>query len=510
MGIRQAIARLFGRKQNTAIQDAMDCIRASYDSARNGDEYKNIWVNADSYDADSAHSKEVRQTLVKRSRYEINNNGYSDGIAQTYATDVVGIGPSLRMQSGSPGFNQMVEQQWNLWCKATQFRRKLWCQAHAKHSDGESLGVMRSNPRLAHPVKLDIVLYETEQCQTPFLPYGAKGYIDGIRFDDYGNPETYDILRVHPGAVDGLGIDLAPERVAADRVLHWFKLRRPGQHRGVPECASTLNLGAAARRWRESNLAAADMAADWSLVVKTQNTPDDADPVAPFTTMDVAKRQMAFLPMGWDANQLKAEFPTAGYEAFHKTLINEQGRPKSMPLNKSMCNSADYNYASGRLDHQTYYSTLDVDREDCNDLVLDKVFSLWFDMAIATFGWLGGLPDAVSPLAKLHLWDWPKHKVADVGTEADANETKLQSGQIGLHRLYSECGLDLEDEIPAMAQSFGVSDAEIRKRLLDICLPAAQQPAATQQQPGTPQPTAASLTRLAPHINGNGATNGSH
>jgi len=498
------LSLMFGRKTQPpidldALASAIARIRGSYDAARNGDEYKNIWANADAYDADSAHSREVRQTLVQRSRYEINNNGFSDGIAQTYATDVVGTGPTLRMQTTSPGFNQMVELQWNLWCKAVQFRRKLWCQAHAKHSDGESIAVMRRNARLPHPVQIDLVLYETEQCQTPYLPFGVDGFIDGIRFDAYGNPETYDILRHHPGTVSSL-IDLEPERVPADRVLHWFKMRRPGQHRGVPECASTLNLGAAARRWRESNLAAADMAADWSLVVKTQQSPDEADAVKPFSTMDVAKRQMAFLPTGWEADQLKAEFPTASYEAFHKTLINEQGRPKSMPLNKSMCNSADYNYASGRLDHQTYYATLDVDRADCNDLVLDKIFSLWFDMAIKSFGWLGGLPDAVSPLAKLHSWDWPKHKVADIQAEAEASQTKLQSGQIGIHRLYSEAGLDLEDEIPAMAQSFGVDETEIRKRLLDICLPAT---AAPPQQPATPPAAAASIPRL----NGN-ALNG--
>ena len=67
-------------------------------------------------------------------------------------------------------------------------------------------------------------------------------------------------------AVDAYRAKLAAgntsERIAADRVLHWFKMRRPGQHRGVPECASTLNTGAAARRWREATLAAAETVRD--------------------------------------------------------------------------------------------------------------------------------------------------------------------------------------------------------------------------------------------------------
>jgi hypothetical protein len=35
------------------------------------------------------------------------------------------------------------------------------------------------------------------------------------------------------------------------------------------------------------------------------------------------------------------------------------------------CDSISYNYASGRLDHQTYFIALDVERENANVLVVD-------------------------------------------------------------------------------------------------------------------------------------------
>ncbi len=453
-------------------------MQATYDAARTSDEFKNYWANADSYDADSAHNRSVRQSLVSRSRYELANNGYADGIAQTYATDLVGNGPALRMQTGSPGFNQMVEFQWYLWTKAIHFRRKLWCMAHAKHGDGEGFGVLRRNPRVGHAIPLDVVLYETEQCQTPYVPFSDPGYIDGLKFDEFGNVQWYDFLSYHPGSTNGFNIDPTPERIPADMVLHWFKLRRPGQHRGVPECSSTLNTGAAARRWREATLSAAETAADFSLLLKTSLNPDQIDPVSPMSSLDIQKRMMTALPMGWEAFQMQAEHPTANFEAFHKTLINEQARCKNMPYNKAACDSSSYNYASGRLDHQTYYAALDVEREDCNDLVLDPLFDAWFDLAILRFGWLGGDPAAVTRAARVHLWDWPKHRVADVEAEANANKTKLLSGQIGLHRLYSEAGMDLDDEIAEMAKSHGVDEAEVRQRLLDVILPAPKQPKA--------------------------------
>jgi capsid protein len=259
-------------------------------------------------------------------------------------------------------------------------------------------------------------------------------------------------------------------------VLHWFKMRRPGQHRGVPECSSTLNTGAAARRWREATLAAAETAAEFSVLLKTGFQPDQVARVAAMSSLDVKKRMMTALPDGWDALQMKAEHPAATYDAFHNQLINEQARPANMPRNKAMCDSSDYNYASGRLDHQTYYAALDVERQDADDLVLDPLFSLWFDLAIANYGWLGGDPEVVSPAAKAHLWDWPKHRVADVEAEANAIQTRLKSGQVGLHQVYSDAGLDLDDEVAKMAAAFGVTEDEMRQRLLDVILPGAAPP----------------------------------
>lgn len=478
-------------------------VRASYDAARTSTEYQNIWANADAFDADSAHSREVRHTLIKRSRYEIGSNGYSDGIAQTYATDLVGVGPALRMQTASVGFNQMVELTWSLWCKAVHFRRKLWCMAHAKHQDGEGFAVMRRNPGIKHPIKLEPCLYEAEQIQTPYMPYGIEGYIDGMQFDKFGNATFYDLLRYHPGQTNRWNYDPVPERIAAENVLHWFKMRRPGQHRAVPECASTLNVGAASRRWREATLGAAETAADFSVLLQTQTTPDDDNMqfAEEFSEQEIAKRMMTAVPAGYAASQLKAEHPTATYEAFHKSMVNEQARPKSMPYNKAACDSSSYNYASGRLDHQTYYGSLDVDREDANDLVLDPLFDMWFTLAILRFGWLGGNPDAVGPIARLHSWDWPKHRVADVEAEANANETKLTSGQISIPRLKAEAGIDAEDDAEAEAQYFGITVEELKQRQLDALYPPVQKPA-TAPPAGEPKPVAALLHN---RINGNGA-----
>jgi capsid protein len=439
-------------------------VRATYDAARTSDEFRNYWANADALDADAANSRAVRARLVQRSRYEAANNGYVDGILQTQANYLVGTGPALRMQTDDLELNQAVETQWYRWSKAVLLRRKLWCMAHAKTQDGEALAIARTNPRVAHPVKLDLVLIETEQCQTPRLPYGQVGYIDGIRFDEFGNPLWYDILPAHPG---GLFAHLAyaqePLRVPARYVLHWFAMRRPGQHRGVPELKSTLNVGAASRRMREATVASAEAVARMGAVVlKTQLPPDDAEALEPMSTVELPKGCMTALPGGWEALQLEPKQPIATYAEFLATQISEHARPLGMPRNMAACDSSQYNFASGRLDHLTYFQGIDIQRQDANDLVLDPLFALWWEEAANVFLWPTELP--------AHDWDWPRHPVADVEAAARAAEIRLRTGMSYPSKLYAEEGRDFEDEVRKLAQDYGIDEGLARRNLLNALL----------------------------------------
>lgn len=449
------------RKPAAAPRQGRD-IQARYDAAQTTNEFQNYWAAADALDADSSHSKGVRQTLVKRSRYEVGNNGFADGMVQTHANFLVGLGPKLRMQSSNPGFNQVVERAWTRWAKAVQLRRKLWCMAHAKVQDGEAFGVVRNNPNLRDRIKLDLALFETEQCQSPHLPYQVSGYVDGIRFDEFGNPLWYDVLRYHPGGAFGFVTTTEAEQIPAKYVAHWFTLRRPGQHRAVPEFRSTLNTGASSRRWREATVTAAESAADISLLLETEN-PGNEDAALPdtYSTVNLPKRSIVAAPAGYKGRQVTAEHPNAQYSEFHKAQINEQARPKSMPFNVAACDSSSYNYASGRLDHQTWYGALDVEREDGNDLVLDVIFPLWWERAVDIFGWQGD--PSVPPD---HGWDWPKHPVADVESEANAIDTRLKNGSISPRQVYSDAGQDFDDAVGDMARDYGVDEKTMRQTLL--------------------------------------------
>jgi len=176
-------------------------VRAGYDSALTTDENRRHWAAADDLSARSANSPQVRAILRRRARYEVANNSYARGIVLTLANDCIGTGPRLQMLTESPEFNRLIEKEFAKWSRVIGLAEKLRTMRMARAQDGEAFALLINNPRLPTPVKLDIRLIEADQVTTPDLSYLSNGSntVDGIVFDEYGNPVEYHILRCHPG-----------------------------------------------------------------------------------------------------------------------------------------------------------------------------------------------------------------------------------------------------------------------------------------------------------------------
>jgi len=442
----------------TVAKQEQAAIRAKYDAASDSVEFQNYWANTDAYDADSANSKSVRTRLVKRSRYEIANNGYADGIAQTHANFVVGLGPNVNVDTGSDRINERVRAAWASWAQAIHLRRKLWCLAHAKLVDGESFALFAENLSVDDRIKLDVKPIECDQVTTPYLPHREVGVIDGMVFDRWGNVLWYDILPEHPGGMWSYAYQ-QPDQIRPRYVGHWYAMRRPGQHRGIPELTSTLQVGASSRRWRESTVSAAETAASVAAALETDMPPGDADQVRPFETMEIERRMMTALPMGWKLSQMVAQHPNATYESFNRAQIAEQARPKNMPYNMAACDSSQSSYASGRLDFQPYFAGVDIERADCQDTVLNKLFRQWWKEAAIVYGFGDPL---VLPVVG---WDWPNHPVADLAAEANATDTGLKNGTKTLRQVYADNGDDFDIAVRQMAADYGLTEQQMRETL---------------------------------------------
>ena len=115
-----------------------------------------------------------------------------------------------------------------------------------------------------------------------------------------------------------------------------------------------------------------------------------------------------------------------------------------MPFNVAAGNSSGYNYASGRLDHQTYFKSIRVEQADLEVTVLDRILAAWFDEAVLIPGLL---PAGIGPIAEWpHQWFWDGHEHVDPAKEANAQATRLANHTTTLAFEYARQGREWESE----------------------------------------------------------------
>ncbi|MER3462127.1 MAG: hypothetical protein C4342_03740, partial [Armatimonadota bacterium] len=300
---------------------------------------------------------------------------------------------------------------------------KLRTMRMARATDGEAFVVLTNNPKLPTPVQLDLRLVEADQVTTPNLNPLDPNVIDGIVFDDAGNPIEYHILKAHPGDTPR-PVLLEYDRVPAPSVIHWFRADRPGQARGIPDITPALPLFAQLRRFTLAVIAAAETAADFAGILYTDAPAGgEADAAEPFEPIELEKRALVTMPGGWKMSQLQAEQPATTYAEFKHEILAEIARCLNMPFNVAAGNSSSYNYASGRLDHQTYFKAIRVEQAHLEDVVLDRILAAWLDEAMLIPGLL---PAELGPFANWpHQWFWDGHEHVDPEKEANAQATRL-------------------------------------------------------------------------------------
>lgn len=437
----------FGKnKERKVIRPAGRILRARFDAAQTTADNQRHWSNADSLSADGAANVEVRRTLRNRSRYEVANNSYAKGIVTTLANDVVGTGPRLQMLTDDDNGNGIIETEFMNWASQIRLAQKLRTMRMARASDGEAFGILSINRNLNSPVKLDLRLIEADQVTTPWSKnYILNNQVDGIEFDAFGNPASYFVLKNHPGSVS-LVFEQDYNTVDAGSMVHWFRAERPGQSRGIPEITPALPLFAQLRRYTLAVIAAAETAADFAAVLYTDSPANgEAANLEPMDVVQLEKRMATTLPDGWKLGQIEAHQPTTTYGEFKNQILNEIARCLNMPFNIAACNSSGYNYASGRLDHQTYYKSIRVDQADMAMVVLDRILQAWLDEAILISDYL---PLNWRTIRRFpHQWFWDGTEHVDPAKEAKAQEMRLSNHTTTLADEYAKQGKDWEVEL---------------------------------------------------------------
>ena len=439
-GIAGALAGLFAWMMPGGAQAAPNrdrAFRGRYDSAQTNDNNRKHWGQADGLSADAAASPSVRKILRERARYESANNSYMSGAIGTRTNDIVGKGPRLQL-TGQAGSTQ-IENDWADWMKRVGLAAKLRTLVTAWATDGEGFGLKTFNPAIEHAVKLDLRLIECDQIASSWQDAGA---VDGVTFDAYGNPVRYSVMKEHPGGVNIASIVGEYLSIEARDVVHLFTVLRAGQHRGIPLVTPSLQLYPQMRRYTLAVLGAAEMAASYAGVVKTDSPAGDYAESADVETIQLARNALVYMPQGWDMRQIEATQPTANYPDFKRENLSEAARCLNMPYNVAAADSSRHNYASGRLDFQAYGIAIDIDRDLVGTAVLDPLFSAWVrEYELAT-------GRRINPA---HEWYWPAREHVDPVKEATATQIELLCGTTSLRAEYAKQGKDWEAEIRQIA-----------------------------------------------------------
>lgn len=423
---RADVARRFQAAVGNVRREVRREMQAAYDAAQLGSEaLRNHWANADALSPNSANSYTVRRRLRQRARYEvIENNAYLHGMLLSLANDFVGSGPKLQIvdKEMSKRDRRFVERAHEEWRMHVCYREILWRLRVAKIVDGEGLKYDVTDNREPMPVRLNYRVFEPEQLTTEhvrFTPgrplrFDRFTRIDGLRLDINDFPVSYHVLEQHPG--DKPVWTMAGDWLPARFVTHWFRRTR-AWHRGIPEVTPSLPLCALLRRYTLAVIKAAETAADFAAVLKTEAPPNitawtdaDGNPIEddPFDTFPIDQGMFTTLPWGYDMQQLKAEQPTAVYDAFVACLLREIARPLLVPFNFAAGSSADSNMASAIVDSHIYKEGHHAERLHCREAVLDKDFRQWWMEAKVTVPDIRRMPLAAAPFTPKHVWRWDR------------------------------------------------------------------------------------------------------
>ena len=383
-------------------------------------------------------------TLRRRARYEILNNSYGAGIADTLAMDLVGSGPRPQLDSGNEAFDQECEELFMIWSQTCDYDGQcdlaelLQMQlAHQPCEAGESITLLKTDTAVRRGVRLRLLAVDIDRLGGSTYDTGTQ---DGITFNAEGRPVVYHVAKHHPNSGTAT---LETDAIAAADVIHFYRKKRPGQTRGIPWYAPCLELFAQMRRFTLATLDAAETAADVAGLLEAHGVEPDPD-VESMDVLDLERKALLVAPSGYTMNQMKAEHPATTYAMFKGEILNEIARCVMMPYNVAAMNSARYNYASGRLDHQKYHRFIETLRALAAAKVLRRIFAAWVEEAFLRnlFTTRPSFEQVVRSIETLR-WFWPGFKHVDPVREANAEKTRLiDTGTLTLEDCVAEQGKD--------------------------------------------------------------------
>lgn len=243
------IAPKWGLERVRARARAQMMVR-HYEAAQTGSRRTENWYRTIS-DANAANGPAIAP-LRELARDLRRNNGWAKRGVQAIVNNTVGWGIMPKASDRSQGRADKALELWEEWANSTACdydgrldfyglqRLAMECIAES----GEVVIIKQpANASDGLPIPLRLHVVEPDYIDTNRNGIvGLEGgpIIDGVEFDKFGRRVAYWMYTVHPGSQRLWTQKFQSIRTPVDRILHIYRVDRPGQIRGVSWLASAI------------------------------------------------------------------------------------------------------------------------------------------------------------------------------------------------------------------------------------------------------------------------------
>ena len=389
-----------------------------------------------------------RATLRAQARDMAQNNPHAAGIPNLFGLYVVGNGPRLRFL----GFEKWrareidraaalyVEHKWDQFATGTRFAAILRDVMKSIVIDGEAFVLARKNPRLVSG--FDLYLIDSARVGNANATIETRDYQDGVRFDEFGNVESYTIYDA-PETVSSGYNPARFQEVSPSMCFHLFRREFAEQTRGISWFAPVLRILQQLTEYTAASIEAAKQSTRvWATIETTDGFEQAAEgdlidpqygaPYDVFKQLETPNGRILTLPPGTTARGFNATQPNTAADSYTANLLAQIGYALGLPRNKATGSSHEYNFASGRLDNQPFELLIGTLQRDLFERDLcDKVFARFYEIARYD------APVSLPTLEEAEWeWVWPSPPLIDAESYARTSSIELKSGQRSLREIW--------------------------------------------------------------------------
>lgn len=398
-------------------------------------------------------------TLRARCNYAVSNHPIVEGVVNTIASDIAGKhGPSPQVESDDEAFNDTMETALNAVLATpdpdvpnmgSAEMIRMWVRSLCSSGDF-AFQEYTADRMKSEFTTLAIRCIESIRVDTPPELAYNDNVVFGVEHDQRGRVIRY-YVRERESAY-GQQISYRYEPIPPDMFHLNFRLLEPGQSRGVPWLASTLDTIANISQYDDYVMEAAKSAAN-NAVFMTATNPDvefDSDVIP--TEESIERGTTKYMTPGWTFNTIAATQPAAQYVDYRHERLREFGRPFCMPLMMILLSSADSNFASAHYDGQVYIRHI----QDIQSWIARTTLK-WIERKI--FREVTLVRGMTPPRKWKTNWTWQVPPYVNPKDHYEALRMQLEDGMVGPNEVMSAFGRDPETVVASRKRYQEMLDA---------------------------------------------------